>query len=140
MKKITYSIIIMSALTLFSGCGESSNSIDSTQTPSTTQTSTSLAPSLHVSPAVDKISLSWNKVDAEQGYILNWSVDNSALDNTINIPTATTSYIHENLQADTTYYYRLTAKLKDELLGTPSEVMAVKTGSSAQFVQSDVGI
>lgn len=139
MKKLTYIVIIMSFLALFSGCSEGGSGTDA-QTPVPTQTSTSLAPQLVVEPVINEISLRWNTVDEELGYLLEWSAGTNTLNNTINIPTGATSYVHENLESNTIHYYRLTAKLKDEQLGESSEIIAVKTGDSAKFIQSDIGI
>jgi len=100
---------------------------------------TSIVPSIKLSSEIssDTIHLYWNSVNEATEYILEWSQNENILDNNIVLAADKTEYLHKSLEPDTIYYYRITVKFSDGTKKESSEIMAVKTGSIVQIMQSD---
>ena len=106
----------------------------------TAETPETTAPVLKLSahPAVDEILLNWNAADDATGYELEWGEMQDTLENSMTFDANQIQYMHQDLEPETIYYYRITAKYTAEMSGEPSEIVAVKTGSVTRVMQSDV--
>ena len=93
---------------------------------------------LSVSPAVDEILLNWNAVDHAVGYELQWGEMRDILENSMTFDASQIQYLHQDLEPETIYYYRIMAKYAGVTSGKTSKIVAVKTGSVTQIMQSDV--
>ncbi len=91
---------------------------------------------LSADPASNKIFLRWTAVNDVTDYALEWSEKSDTLENSITLKTAQTQFLHQDLEPETIYYYRIKVKNRG---AKPSKTVAVKTGRSAQIMQSDVG-
>lgn len=167
MKQLIYTLAITLFLALLTGCGGSSTppqegtitgqspiNPDEGDTPDTIQQlpsdpqneETTLeneesvpAMKLSADPAIDEILLRWIAVDNATGYELEWGERDDTLENSMTLNTDQTQYLHQDLEPETIYYYRITVKYTGAISAKPSKIVAVKTESTAQVIQSDVG-
>ena len=160
MKQLIYTLAITLFLAMITGCGGGSSTPtqeetvpniqlpEDMHTPAETELPTDpvvetpeiTAPVLKLSvhPAVDEILLNWNAVDNAKEYELEWGEMQDTLENSMTFDANQIQYLHQDLEPETIYCYRITAKYAGEMNGKPSEIVAVKTGSVTQIMQSDV--
>lgn len=131
MKHIIYILSTTLFLNLFSGCGGGS-------TPPNDSIDNAPVMKLTSKVGVDEILLQWTKVEGVSAYLLEWSQNSDALENSIDLDSTQTEYLHQDLEPEMTYYYRMTATFEDSQNDEVSETVAVKTGSVVQIIQSDV--
>ncbi len=169
MKQLIYTLAITLFLALLTGCGGSSTppqegtiaaAPSSTTNPDEGDTPDTIRPlstdhegeettpeneenvptmKLSADPAIDEILLRWTAVNNATGYELEWSEKNDTLENSMTLNAEQTQFLHQDLEPETIYYYRITVKYTGEISAKPSKIVAVKTGSTAQIMQSDVG-
>lgn len=168
MKQLIYTLAITLFLALVTGCGGSSTppqegtiSVQSPiNNPNEGDTSDTIeqlptdpqneettleneesvpAMKLYADPAIDEIFLRWIAVDNATGYELEWGERDDILENRVTFNTDQIQYLHQDLEPETIYYYRITVKYTGTISAKPSTIVAVKTKSIAQVMQSDLG-
>ncbi len=146
MKQLIYILAMTLFLGLLTGCGGDSSSgeneetVPAIQLPTDPEAGEITVPTMKLSakPGIDEILLRWNAVNHVTGYELEWGEIRDTLENSIPLDVNQIQYLHQDLQPETTYYYRITAKYIEGQNGKASEIVAVKTGSIVEIMQSDV--
>jgi len=95
---------------------------------------------LILTPEMTRVSLSWSSVEFASSYKIYWStVQSTSLENMDVINVNATSFVHEFLNSDTNYYYRVSAvNLSDE--SVPSIEKSTKTLAPVPLAPADVSV
>lgn len=149
---IIYGLAMILALSLFGECkenrqspadttqpnnGGNSNSIPSAEIQAEKKKNDSQSIQLSADPGIDEILLHWEAVKKTTEYMLQWGMSKDMIEDPFTINAGETQFLHTELEPDTAYYYRITAKLgkkKEEV----SKVLEVHTGDREKNKQSDV--
>jgi len=132
MKYILYALTFVAFITLISDCGGRDKS-------SSSVTAQEHKMVLNTKIQSDQIELYWQSVSDAIAYNLEWGESPNALSHVEHFDANTTMFTHKNIAQDTIYYYRLVV-LFQEKQSQYSKVLAVKSGSKTQLMQSDAGI
>jgi len=139
MKNILYATICIAFITLISGCGggDSNNLNEIDSGPSGTVKKNNIV--LNRAIQSDQIEIYWQTVPNAISYNIKWGESPDALSHVEHFDANTTMFTHKDISQDTLYYYQLVS-LFQEKEAQYSKVLAVKSGSKTQLVQSDEGI
>lgn len=159
MKHITTTLAAILTLGLLAGCGETGNSSSETKAQVQTVTeegSNSISYAqidaqqkkknnnkkkfikLTAQPGIETVSLEWEVVKRAKEYLLKWGESRELLEDAISLDASQVQYLHEGLEPDTTYYYRIKAKFGKKKKKSVSRIVKVHTGDREKVKQSDV--
>lgn len=141
MKHIFYSIAVVSIITLISGCGGSdkSNATADVQQVTPSGNSQEVNRVLTTTIKSNQIEVYWQSVPGAVAYHLEWGETPDNLMHVEYLDATSTHFTHTDITPNTLYYYRLVS-LFQKKESQYSKVLAVKSGSTAQVMQSDAGL
>ena len=137
MKRIVFSVTALFVLSMSTIYGKGKNHVPAIEKDNRSKI-IKIRPKLFAKPGIYEVQLQWNIVNDATGYLLEWGESKKSLENSVNFAADQTSYLHQGLEPETTYYYRITAEYAEEKSGKPSKRVMAKTGSETQIIQSDV--
>jgi REP element-mobilizing transposase RayT len=86
----------------------------------------------------DSIEIIWELHSDALSYEVHWGVDADSLENIESFEADTVRFIHTDIEADTTYYYKLVMLTEETQIS--SAVVAIKSSSTTKLRQSDAAI